>query len=265
MGAGLVILLLAAIANAVGFVVMRHLFARLLGARGGWLTVGLVSRSKSLVLHRFVIAGAGPMGCYLIAGALLAVGTFVGGEVVWDETSMRVTVGPRSPAAASGFQDGDRVVSVDGVPTTTWAALRREVSAHAGEEIQVEVERDGGRVVLTPRPGKDGKIGVAPPMEKRPVGIGGAVRQFVVGPAEVIGTAFAGVARIVMGGGPVETQGPVGIVKTEASATSTGLGSGLKFAGALNAYYLFIPTLFALALFPWPMRDRSAGVDIAAS
>ncbi len=59
---------------------------------------------------------------------------------------------PASPAEAAGFEPGDRIVSVDGVPAATFADASAVIQRSAGETVPVVVER-GGReqtLMLTP-------------------------------------------------------------------------------------------------------------------
>jgi len=255
-----VIFAVALALDVAAFFVMRHVAARACGARGGRFTVGLVSRSRHLIMQRLIVAAAGPLGCYIVSGTLLAVGMAIGGKASVDEVSMRVTVSPGSPAARGGLLDGDRVVSVNGEPSTDWDRLKGQVHRHSGEPIDVEVERAGQRLVLSPTPGKDGKIGVGPPYERRAVGFGEIVAEAVVGPARVIESVASGIARTLSGRERPELTGPIGIVKAAGAFT---LGPMLQFTGMVSAYYLWIPVLFGLALFPWPMRDRGLGVERA--
>ena len=63
-------------------------------------------------------------------------------------------VAPEGPAAAAGVQPGDRVVSVNGEPVTTWYALWKAVSWHApeGEPVRLALDRDGAPVTVSIAP-----------------------------------------------------------------------------------------------------------------
>lgn len=58
----------------------------------------------------------------------------------------QVTAG--GPADAADFRAGDLIVSVDGRPVDNFEQLQDLVGASAGRPLQVEVVRDGGRIVL---------------------------------------------------------------------------------------------------------------------
>lgn len=92
-----------------------------------------------------------------------------------EETPPLVTsVMHGSPAAAAGFQPGDRVVAIEGQPIYTWAQMTTHVKEHPQKPLRVEVLRNGQRVALTVTPGVEkvtvngqtvevGKIGISGP------------------------------------------------------------------------------------------------------
>jgi membrane-associated protease RseP (regulator of RpoE activity) len=57
-----------------------------------------------------------------------------------------------SPAQLAGFHLGDRIVAVDGRHFADWAALSSYIQAHAGQQLDVTVEREGRAVHLYPVP-----------------------------------------------------------------------------------------------------------------
>jgi regulator of sigma E protease len=81
---------------------------------------------------------------------------------------------PGKPAAAAGFKEGDRVLSINGGLIHTWTQMTALVKDSPGKTLQVDVLRDGHRVSLsvTPmsesttvngQPAQVGKIGIAGP------------------------------------------------------------------------------------------------------
>ncbi|HEX4965120.1 MAG TPA: RIP metalloprotease RseP [Thermoanaerobaculia bacterium] len=68
-----------------------------------------------------------------------------------------------APAAAAGFRPGDEIRGVDGRPILDSKAFVDAISGRAGQQVQVQVVRDGRPVVLPVVPRKEGgsgKIGV---------------------------------------------------------------------------------------------------------
>src|SRR5436190_728484 len=111
---------------------------------------------------------------------------------------------PASPAGAAGLQDGDRIVSVDGIPATTWEELGTIVRARPGQDVPVVVDRAGqlvtASVVLGSRQDcpELGYIGLRPATEqgvinRNPVqGVGAGVSFFARG----IGETTSGIVKV---------------------------------------------------------------------
>jgi regulator of sigma E protease len=81
---------------------------------------------------------------------------------------------PGKPAAAAGFREGDRVLSIDGTPIHTWTQMTGLVKDSPGKTLHVDVLREGHRVSLSVTPTGEattvngqqvqvGKIGIAGP------------------------------------------------------------------------------------------------------
>jgi regulator of sigma E protease len=81
---------------------------------------------------------------------------------------------PGKPAAAAGFKEGDRVLSIEGNPIQTWTQMTGLVKESPGKTLHVDVLREGHRVSLTVTPIAEtatvngqsvqiGKIGIAGP------------------------------------------------------------------------------------------------------
>jgi membrane-associated protease RseP (regulator of RpoE activity) len=241
-------LFLGALANLLAFLGVRWALARLWGGSGGLVMLGLQLRWPALsMVRRVSFAVAGPLACYLCAAALLATGFGLDGQAVADESSMRVTVAPGSPAAKAGLRDNDRIVSVDAEPVSDWPGLKQKVSRHPNEEIQVTIERDGHEVVLVPTPDATGKIGVGPPVHQTEMGPGAVVSRALVEPIEVNVFILRTLVSTIAGREKAELSGPAAVMKT---TQGLAFAKQLLFAGMLNAYFLWVPTLLALVLFP---------------
>jgi regulator of sigma E protease len=253
---GLVVLIFGVILNVAFWCALRFGAMRLVGVRTGGLVAALGFDHQPWVdvplAKRSLFACAGPLGSYLCAVMLITLGTLIAGEVVVDETSMRVAVASEGPAAAAGFQNGDRILKVEDEPIANWSALRSTISKHAGEPIRVLVERGDRNIVLTPTPSAAGKIGVGPAIDRTSPSIGRAIGQGFAGPFQVWGSAVRAFTKAFGGGSErTELSGPVGIAKeTGGAASSSGLGVTLKFIGALSSYFILLPIIAALALFP---------------
>jgi len=97
--------------------------------------------------RRAAILLAGPLANLVFAVAALAALVLIVGRVVPSPEIGGVD--PAGPAAAAGLQVGDRVVSVDGRPVDSFAAVDAVVAGASGRDVVLTVTRDGvGRSVV---------------------------------------------------------------------------------------------------------------------
>ena len=213
---------------------------------------------------RVVVLAAGVVMNFLLAIVMFSIFATVPQQVrleppVIDE------VAADSPAAASGLQVGDVVVSVDGRRLEDSVSLSEYTTAHAGEEITLGVERDGERLEIhvTPRtqdeiPSGQGAIGLTWRSAPDP--------NFVTpGPLEAIGQGLgftwqvasqipSGMA-LAIGGllGIVEdapaAAGPIGIAQETGRVLGQPVGVQLAWVGLLSA------NLAVLNILPIPPLD----------
>lgn len=199
---------------------------------------------------------AGVAGWYLASGLIVTVALLQRGDVVPDDTSMRVHVAAGGPAARAGIQDGDRIVTVAGEPITSWDQLKREVGKSSGNPLAVEIDRGGQALTLDVTPeGTPPKMMIVPPSEVRKLGIGSALASGLARPAKVNVNTFKGLWRMLAGAEHPELSGPVGIVKETSSASKNSVSLGLMLAATLGAYALPL-VAFASVLFEILTRRR---------
>ncbi len=105
---------------------------------------------------RLLVVSAGSLMHFLQAFVLLVLllGVFgTPGGVVLDtergeEAWVIADVTEGSAAATAGVEPGDRVISIDGLPTPTFDDVGAVVRPRAGDDVRVVVERDGERLDL---------------------------------------------------------------------------------------------------------------------
>ncbi|RJF43085.1 RIP metalloprotease [Actinomyces sp. 2119] len=189
---------------------------------------------------------------------------------------------PESPAARAGLEPGDRIISWNGVPVSTWQEVTAQIERAGTTPAEVVVERDGalsavsvtaveveravrddqgspvtdstGTVLTRSRP----YVGVAPATEIRRVPLGelpGMVAQAVGGTLRAIATLPVGLYHVVAAGLGLEersTTGVIGLVglgRYAGQVSSTGVGEGtVPFAGRVSAMLSLLGSL-NLALF----------------
>ncbi|MFM7537913.1 MAG: M50 family metallopeptidase [Acidimicrobiales bacterium] len=155
--------------------------------------------------RRFNLAVAGSAMHFTIALVLLAV-LFAGfGErrvVGWSVAAVE----PGTAAATAGLLPGDRVISLDGVPTTDFDALRAAVAPRPGRSVELMVEREGAtvpvRATLGSRPvhsGVEGFLGIRPqlleetgPVQSPPAAVGSAFVEF----GRIVGRSVTGIGAV---------------------------------------------------------------------
>jgi regulator of sigma E protease len=109
----------------------------------------------------FLAAGAG-MNVVLAIFLMILV---IGFEGISHQSIYISGVNAGSPAAKAGWQDGDRIVAIDGHKTETADEVRSATTEKAGDEIAVTIERHGKLVDTTVIPRKnppkgEGRVGV---------------------------------------------------------------------------------------------------------
>lgn len=211
------------------------------------------SYANASLWGRIVTICAGSLANYLFASVLMFFGFLLGGNHVVDETSMRVTVMPDGPAAIAGVESGDRIVAINGEPIRDWPHLIQVVSASPNEAIDVEIERSGERLHVSPKPVSEGenqgKILVRQYSEWQPLTVGQAAVLSVTEPPKVVSRTVTGLIRVITQKEEAELRGPLGIGKDLSSAAEVGTHVYLQFLGALSAY------LGAFNLLPLPALD----------
>ena len=253
MATALAFLLLALVTNGAAFFGLRYAAARVSGVRGARVIFGMDHDPWGSVrfARKVVFAVAGPVGCYLSAVLFVTAGLVASGKDVPNEHSMRVTVRPGGPAAEAGIMNGDQVVSVDGVAVSDWTHLREAVAKHAGERIAVAVLRGERKLVLSPAPGPNGTIGVAGAAEHRDIGLAAALGQGFAEPLRVWAETAKGFVQMLVG-----RVTPTMVIDTNKAPLAA---QYLRQIGTMNAYYLWIPTILALAFFPRGARSKARG------
>jgi regulator of sigma E protease len=194
---------------------------------------------------RVVTIAGGPLANYVLAFVLTLFGSIVGGRLMGDDESMRVTPMPGGSALAIGILDGDKVITIGGVAIPDWDAITANVAPHAGETIDVEVERNGQRMHFAPIVGtegdKKGKIMVRPPM--RVMSASETLWYSFILPPKFIYLNIRGVARAISGKEKVQLGGPVRIVTEVSKAVAHGPSETLQYLGIISAGLVFVNLL----------------------
>jgi regulator of sigma E protease len=207
--------------------------------------------------RRFLTILAGPAMNYLTAGLVGAALLLGPGLRTADPGAAVGRLVPGFPAEQAGLADGDRVLSVAGVPVSTWDQLVGQLQAHPGQPIPLQVERGQGAAAehltleLTPR--DEGGVGRAG-FEQH------ALWQRGAGPAAALADAFRRTnalawsqvtvfGKLFSGAKGTKLSGPIGIVQQLLRAAREGP------AAFVNLLWVISAVLAVLNLFPLPALD----------
>lgn len=169
-------------------------------------------------------------------------------------------------AQRDGLRVGDRIVSVDGTPLTTWLELVEQVRAAPERTLQLEVQRAGQtlQLALTPARRVDergvvhGFIGAGVQPVDWPAEM---LRDLNYGPLEsiwislektgqMIGLTLESIGKMIAGAISVKNlSGPITIAKVAGASAASGLESFVSFLAYLSI------SLGVLNLLPIPMLD----------
>ncbi len=100
---------------------------------------------------RYFVLGAGPAANLLLPILVYFFYFVVNHNLVAPAVMGTVLEG--SAAEQAGLQQGDRIVAIEGRDVRSWTEMRKRVEASPGQELKVQIERDGKRLdrVVTPR------------------------------------------------------------------------------------------------------------------
>jgi regulator of sigma E protease len=170
--------------------------------------------------RRIVGIGAGPVTNLLFAVVLFAVVLAVAGG---KGTTTVDYVNDGTPAQRAGLQPGDRIIAINGQPTTP-SSLTGQITGSEGRPLMLVVRRGRETVVLGPvRPQKDEgvyRLGFGRVAE--PLGLGEAVWESVTLTVRLTREIGASLGNIVHKEGRDQIASPIGIVDESHKAVEQG-------------------------------------------
>lgn len=167
---------------------------------------GLAAASKTA---RFFTLAAGAIFNFVLAFLVFWLAFMIGPSAVAVESVI-----PGSPAATAGLQAGDVIVEVNDLPVENSGILVEAVTANAGEEVELVVERSGDPVSLNLVPREPGEYD---PAEEGPIGIAltyQSSRRWSLGPLAAASTSLESMWEII----DLTVRAPVMLLEGEISA-----------------------------------------------
>jgi membrane-associated protease RseP (regulator of RpoE activity) len=236
---------------------------------------------------RIIVMAAGPvmnliLAAILFGGVLMLYGTPVPTTTVAQvsECVLPATApdkgtcppgAPKTPAAAAGFQPGDRIVEFDGRPYNSWNDLRVAIRNSSGA-VPVVVQRNGQRVqfeaslIRTSQPKLNGSgteevgfLGLSPTtaLQRQDIfGVAGTIGGFLSLTAQKIVELPQRVPDLIsaIGGAPRSDNTPVGIVGASRLGGQVlsydGLSVGARLITMVNLLAGVNLSLFVLNMLP---------------
>lgn len=225
-----------------------------------------ISFHHQSLAKRAAIVAAGPFANFILAIAVFAGVTYVGGRQILAPRVEAVIAA--SAAESAGFQAGDLVLAIDGRAIESFEDIKRLISTSGGDTLAFVVDRRGSRVALeaTPvvkeveipgfgkqRTGVLGLQGSRDPADLRFVRYG-LLDSLSIGANEtwtVVERTFNFLGKLVVGReSPQQLSGPIGIMMISGDvATNLGFASLVGLVGVLSV------SIGLINLFPIPLLD----------
>jgi len=158
--------------------------------------------------QRAIVLAAGSITHFLVAlaliyGLLVLIGLQSGPPTTTIQSTVATTSnGASAPAQAAGLRPGDRILTIDGQPISTFQAVRDAVAGKAGKRVVITFERAGQQHTVTLVPAdQDGRgfLGIAPTLQTRRVGALQGVRETGRMFGQLVVDSFRGIGGLIPG------------------------------------------------------------------
>ncbi|PHQ69770.1 MAG: RIP metalloprotease RseP [Sneathiella sp.] len=217
--------------------------------------------------QRAAVVLAGPAANFIFAILAMTLLFMALGQAQTPPIAGEIVAG--SAAEASGFEPGDRVLSVDGSKIDSFEELRQKIMVGLDEPLLMKIDRHGRTIDLSVQPkivlqedgdGNSHRIGQ--------LGIKSTGREFIKhGPVSAFLSAvdqtwfvttatLKGVGQIISGARDTqELSGPLGILKMSGDAAKRGEDLSDRALSLFNFMIFVSISLGLINLFPIPMLD----------
>jgi len=199
--------------------------------------------SKSFWRKTSVIA-AGPIMNFVLSAVLFIFVFSWFGVPVQSPENVIGTVMDGKPAAVAGLDNGDKILSVNGVETPDWTALTSQIHVKAGEKLLFEIQKvnTGEVIVVEIEPEKDeqtgrGLIGIMPVVQNEKVSVIKAAQYGLQQTVEFTRLIIVAIVQMITGEMPVELGGPVAVAEVIGEGAKQGVANLLGLTGILSIQF----------------------------
>jgi regulator of sigma E protease len=242
-------------------------FVRMLGEEDPTHPDSFAAKSK---LARASALLAGPLMNVILAFLLFIGAGLIGFDIPVGSVAI-VSVVPGSPAEVAGLQEGDIILSIDGLTVRDTYELSSYTGERAGEEVTLNIKRgeETMPVRLTPRrkpPVDEGAMGViiqtvdVVGTDKLRYSLWEAIPMAAGLTGDVVLSIFSGVVGMIQGVIAPDIRGPVGIAAVASEMARSGLVTLMQF----TAFFSINLAIFNLLPFPGLDGGRLAFIALEA-
>lgn len=207
--------------------------------------------------NRMLTNFAGPMNNFILAAILFILIAFLQGDRTVVSTEID-NVAKDSPAQAVGLKKGDVILGVNGKDTKDWQKIVEAIQASPEKDIQLTIERNKKKEVVTVKPEKAvdkesnqayGKIGVGPTIYQEPRSFGQKITDGLKTTLDSSLAIFRALRDLFGHFSLNKLGGPVMIFKMSAQVATEGVITILSFMAMLSV------NLGIINLLPIPALD----------
>ncbi|MDR7869938.1 MAG: RIP metalloprotease RseP [Tissierellaceae bacterium] len=200
-------------------------------------------------LARIAVVAAGAIMNFVLAIIVFSIVSFNLGE----PTNIIGEVIPNSPAQYGGIIEGDKFISINNSPISTWEELSESIgNSSSDENLEIRIIRNNEEQTLYIQPTiEDGKVmlGIIPHYEKSIIG---GIKGGFTNTITFIGIMFDFIKMIFTGGVSInDLSGPVGVINEIGNAARMGMINLLILLGFISVNLGFFNLL------PIPALDGS--------
>jgi regulator of sigma E protease len=200
-------------------------------------------------IKKFLVISGGGIFNIVIAYILIAIFLSMG---VFTPTTVIDYIEPGSPAEASGFKLGDRIIELENNPVGTWDDFADQVKNYPDNEVVFKIERDKSvleiDVTLSEAEGR-GYLGIAPLLVKEKLGFFQIIRESFKMLWDLSTTYARLFGMLITGKIPFEyarPTSPIGVISIFQQSAALGFQNFILFVAVVSvliAFGNFLPIL----------------------